>query len=77
MNFEYFAADTWPKILDDSNARRDWGWKHEFDIDRMCRIMLTKILANRSSPHADLETLRNHCKDDMILSNDLKRVVAI
>ncbi|XP_074602180.1 L-threonine dehydrogenase [Brevipalpus obovatus] len=73
-DFRQEIAETWPKILDDSNARRDWKWKHEFDVDRICRIMLTKILANRSSPHADLETLRNNCKDDSIFSDDLKRV---
>ena len=23
----------WPGDLDDSHARRDWGWKHRFDLD--------------------------------------------
>jgi nucleoside-diphosphate-sugar epimerase len=27
-------VDSWPADLNDNDARRDWGWKPEFDIDR-------------------------------------------
>lgn len=27
-------VDTWPADLNDNDARRDWGWKPEYDIDR-------------------------------------------
>jgi nucleoside-diphosphate-sugar epimerase len=38
-------ADSWPRSLDDSAARRDWGWKPEFDIDAMCEDMIDKLQA--------------------------------
>ncbi|KAK8807205.1 hypothetical protein WA158_003964 [Blastocystis sp. Blastoise] len=36
-------ADSWPASLDDSNARKDWGWKEEYDLDTMTKDMLTEI----------------------------------
>jgi hypothetical protein len=26
-------ADSWPASIDDHQAREDWGWKHEFDLE--------------------------------------------
>lgn len=36
-------ADSWPMSIDDSAAREDWGWKHEYDLDKMCDIMFEKL----------------------------------
>ncbi len=36
-------ADSWPKSIDDSRARRDWGWKPEFDLAAMTEDMLQHI----------------------------------
>ncbi len=36
-------ADSWPKTIDDSAARTDWGWKHEYDLDKMTQDMLEKL----------------------------------
>jgi nucleoside-diphosphate-sugar epimerase len=36
-------ADSWPKRLDDSAARKDWGWKHKFDLDKMTVEMLKNL----------------------------------
>jgi threonine 3-dehydrogenase len=36
-------ASTWPNQLDDSNARRDWGWSHDWSLDMMTRDMLKKV----------------------------------
>ncbi|HEU0297512.1 MAG TPA: NAD-dependent epimerase/dehydratase family protein [Anaerolineales bacterium] len=27
-------VDSWPEDVDDSRARRDWGWKPDYDVDR-------------------------------------------
>ncbi len=36
-------ADSWPKSIDDSEARNDWGWKPEFGIERMTKDMLKNL----------------------------------
>ncbi len=36
-------ADSWPFSMDDSNARRDWDWNHEFDIDAMSAYMIKRL----------------------------------
>ncbi|XP_025758863.1 L-threonine 3-dehydrogenase, mitochondrial isoform X4 [Oreochromis niloticus] len=36
-------ADGWPKALEDSAARQDWGWKHEYDLPQLVQTMLTHI----------------------------------
>lgn len=33
-------AESWTESIDDSDARRDWAWKHQFDIDAMTAEML-------------------------------------
>lgn len=36
-------ADSWPKSIDDSFARKDWGWKPEFDLSKMTADMLNNL----------------------------------
>jgi nucleoside-diphosphate-sugar epimerase len=36
-------AESWPRRLDDSAARRDWGWKHEYDMATMTADMLAHL----------------------------------
>ncbi len=42
--------DSWPDALDDSNARRDWGWSHEFDLEAMSDDLMPKIRALIGDP---------------------------
>ena len=37
--------DSWPKSIDDSDARRDWGWKPEYDLDGMTHDLLPRVRA--------------------------------
>ena len=36
-------ADSWPQSIDDSVARADWGWQHEYDLAKMTKDMLEHI----------------------------------
>lgn len=33
-------AESWPQSIDDGVARRDWGWKHEYDLAKMTKVMI-------------------------------------
>ena len=36
-------ADEWPMIFDDNQAREDWGWKHDYDLEHLVDIMITNL----------------------------------
>jgi len=36
-------ADSWPRSVDDSAARKDWGWKEEYDLSAMVTDMLSRL----------------------------------
>ena len=38
-------AESWPRSLDDSAARGEWGWAPAYDIEGMTRDMLEKLRA--------------------------------
>lgn len=42
-DFRQKIADSWPASIDDSRAREDWGWAHEYDLDKMTRTMLENL----------------------------------
>lgn len=42
-DFRQQIADSWPSSIDDSHARRDWGWKPKFNIEKMTVEMLEGI----------------------------------
>ncbi len=42
-DFRQAIAESWPQTIDDSVARKDWGWKHKFNLATMTEIMLREI----------------------------------
>lgn len=36
-------ADSWPRSIDDTDARRDWDWAPDFDLQTMTANMLTQL----------------------------------
>lgn len=38
-DFRQAIADSWPRSLDDSTSTQDWGWKPEYNIDKMTDAM--------------------------------------
>ena len=36
-------AESWPNYMDDSTARKEWGWKPEYDLASMTEDMITKL----------------------------------
>jgi nucleoside-diphosphate-sugar epimerase len=36
-------ANSWPRRIDDTAARTEWGWKHEYDMDAMTADMIVQL----------------------------------
>ncbi|VDP09060.1 unnamed protein product [Soboliphyme baturini] len=41
-------ADSWPKRFNDQGARKDWGWKHEYDLNKMAETMFNFFANHRA-----------------------------
>ncbi|CAN5197825.1 NAD-dependent epimerase/dehydratase family protein [soil metagenome] len=39
-DFRQAIADSWPGSIDDSEARKDWGWSNDYDLKELAREML-------------------------------------
>ncbi len=42
-DFRQEIAATWPKRIDDTAAREEWGWEPEFDLSAMVADMLARL----------------------------------
>lgn len=46
-DYRQAIADSWPQSIDDSVARKDWGWKHVYDLEKMAKDMLENLKDER------------------------------
>jgi nucleoside-diphosphate-sugar epimerase len=46
-DFRQQIAASWPQAIDDTVARRDWGWKLQYDLDKMVDEMLSALKATQ------------------------------
>ncbi|MBI3501520.1 MAG: NAD-dependent epimerase/dehydratase family protein [Bacteroidetes bacterium] len=50
-DFRQEIADSWPKSIDDSQAKKEWRWKHKFSLPETTIDMLKNIpFKNENSP---------------------------
>ena len=42
-DFRQKIAETWPRTIDDSCARQEWGWKPDYDLEKMVKDMLERL----------------------------------
>lgn len=42
-DFRQAIADSWPAVIDDSRARADWGWQHQYDLAALVSDMLAQL----------------------------------
>lgn len=47
-DFRQKIAETWPRRLDDTNARKDWNWKEDYDLPAMTKAMIETL--NKTIP---------------------------
>ena len=45
-------ADSWPRRLDDSAAREDWGWRPEYDLPALAADMIERLSAASGRPRS-------------------------
>ncbi|MCZ2222836.1 MAG: NAD-dependent epimerase/dehydratase family protein [Chitinophagales bacterium] len=44
-DYRQSIAESWPQSIDDSTAKLDWGWKPQFDLEKMTIDMLQNLQA--------------------------------
>jgi nucleoside-diphosphate-sugar epimerase len=42
-DYRQAIADSWPQSIDDAVAHTDWGWKHEYDLEKITADMLKNL----------------------------------
>lgn len=42
-DYRQTIAESWPESIDDSTARKDWGWHHDYNLAEMIKDMLQNL----------------------------------
>jgi nucleoside-diphosphate-sugar epimerase len=42
-DYRQAIANSWPQSINDTEARNDWGWKHEYNLERMTEDMIKNL----------------------------------
>lgn len=42
-DFRQTIAESWPSSIDDSIARKDWNWNHDFNLELMTKEMIIQL----------------------------------
>jgi len=43
VDFRQEIANSWPDSIDDIQARKDWNWKHHFNIEDLTKVMIKNL----------------------------------
>ena len=47
-DFRQAIANSWPYVIDDSQARQDWGWQHSYELNDLVTDMLKHLFIKSS-----------------------------
>ena len=56
-DFRQEIASKWPKSIDDSKARQDWGWKPSYDLEGITTTMIQQLKKKYKTGSKNLEML--------------------
>lgn len=42
-DFRQKIAESWPDVIDDSEARQDWNWQPKYDLEKMTKDMILNL----------------------------------
>lgn len=46
-DFRQKIADSWPASINDTEARQDWNWKNDFDLESMTTEMFSNLIKHK------------------------------
>ncbi|QMU65865.1 MAG: NAD-dependent epimerase/dehydratase family protein [Flavobacteriaceae bacterium] len=49
-DFRQVIADSWPQTIDDSEARKDWNWSHQYDLTTITADMIRNLTSKNQLP---------------------------
>ena len=49
-DFRQKIADSWPQTINDSEARKDWNWKHNFNLTSMTNDIIKSLKNSKKEP---------------------------